>query len=116
VRFAVLSAVRDVLARKKCVCAELVAGFIIVIVVGTVGKNPAAVLGTARLVDEPTDLVVFAFPKSPNATVVPILSPQYRVDVSLWIEGCDKIISMARRAVGKVLGAGKSQQDAIEVR
>jgi len=71
------------------------------------------VLGAAGLVDEITDLVVFAFPKSPNATVAPILSPQHRVDVSIRIKGCDKIISMARRAIGKIPGAGESQQDSI---
>ena len=56
--------------------AEFVAGFIVAILVGIVVENPARVLGATRLVNETTDLVVFARPKSPNPTVVPILLPQ----------------------------------------
>ena len=35
--------------------------------------------------------------------------------MSFGIEGRNKIISMARRAVGKFPGAGKIQQDAVQV-
>jgi hypothetical protein len=95
--------------------AKLVAGFSFIILVGTVDENPASVLGPTGPVDETADLVVFTLPKSPNVAVVPIFSPQHRIDVSLGIEGCNEIISMARRAVGKLPGAGEIQQDAMEV-
>jgi hypothetical protein len=75
--------------------AEFVAGFIVAILVGVVAENSARVLGATRLVNETTDPVVFAHPKSPNPTVVPILLPQGRIDVSVGIEGRNKIVSMA---------------------
>ena len=94
VELAVLSADRDILARQKRMCAELVTGFIVVVLVGIVIENPACVLSAARLVDETTDLVVLSCPKPPYPAVVPILLPEDRVDMSLEIERCDEIISV----------------------
>jgi hypothetical protein len=73
------------------------------------------VLSATGLMDEAADLVLLTFPKSPNPTVIPILFPEQGIDVSLGIEGRNKIISMARRAVGKLPGTGKIEQDTIEV-
>jgi hypothetical protein len=95
VELAVLSANRDVIARQKRMCAELVAGFIVVVLVGIVIKNPACMFGAARLVDETADLVVLARPEPSNLAVVTILPPEDWIDVSYEIEGRNKIISMA---------------------
>ena len=82
---AVLSADGNILAWKKCMCAEFVAGLIVVILVGIVVENPACVLGAARLVDETADLVLLAGPKPPNPAVFPILLPENRIDVPFGI-------------------------------
>jgi hypothetical protein len=75
--------------------AELVAGFIVVVLVGIVIENPACMFGAARLEDETTDLVVLARPEPSNPAVVTIPPPEDWIDVSYEIEGRDKIISMA---------------------
>jgi hypothetical protein len=90
VRVAVLSADRDVFARQKRVCAEFVAGLIVVILVGIVVENPACVLGAAKLVDDTADLVLLAGPKPPNPAVFPILLPENRIDVPSESSGAIK--------------------------
>src|SRR3984885_2198769 len=67
------------------------------------------------LVDQTTHLVLLACPKSSNAAVLAILLPEQWVDASLGVERRNKVVAMARRAAGKFPGAGKVQNDAIEV-
>src|ERR1700733_11022567 len=75
-QLAVMSADGNILARQKNMCAEFVAGLIVVVFIGIVVEYPAGVLGAAGLVDQTTDLVLLACPKSPNAAVVAILLPE----------------------------------------
>lgn len=90
---AVLSANRDVFAWQERMHAEFVTGFV-VFLVGTIVENPARVLSATGLMDEAADFVLLTFPKSPNPTVIAILFPEQGIDVSLGIEGRNKIISM----------------------
>src|SRR6267142_4332835 len=75
VELAALPADRDVFTRPKGMRFKTVAGLVVVILVVTVVEDPARAVGAARLVDEATDLVVFAIPESANAAIVPILFP-----------------------------------------
>jgi hypothetical protein len=93
--------------------AELVTDFIVIILVRIIVENPASMFSATRLMHETTDFVVLACPESPDPAIVTILLPEDWIDVSFGIEGRNKIISMARRAVGKFPGARKIQQDAV---
>src|SRR5260370_23872217 len=73
VELAALPADRDVFTRPKGMRFKSVAGLVVVMLAVTVIEDPARAVGAARLVDEATDLVVFAIPLSTNASVVPIL-------------------------------------------
>jgi hypothetical protein len=70
-----MSADGDIFARLKRVYAEFVAGLIVGIFIGIVVEHPAGVFGATGLVDETTDLVLLACPKSPNPAVVAIFFP-----------------------------------------
>src|ERR1700733_5306143 len=110
-----MSADGNILAWQKCMCAKFVAGLIDIVFIGIVVEYPAGVLGATGLVDQTTDLVLLACPKSPNAAVLAILLPEQWVDASQGVERRNKVVAMARRAARKFPGAGKVQHDAIEV-
>src|ERR1700733_3331688 len=110
-----MSADGNILAWQKCMCAKFVASLIVVVFIGIVVEYPAGVLGATGFVDQTTDLVFLACPKSPNSAVLAILLPEQRVDVSLGVERRNKVVAMARRAIGKFPGAGKVQHNTIEV-
>jgi hypothetical protein len=72
---------------KKGRRAELVTGYIVIILVRIIVENPPSMFSATRLMHETTDFVVLACPESPNPAVVTILLPENRIDVSYEIEG-----------------------------
>lgn len=72
-------------------CAEHVTGLIIIVFIGIVVEHPAGVLGATRLVDQATDLILLAFPKSPNAAAAAMRFPEKLIDASLESSGAMKL-------------------------
>src|ERR1700731_1015006 len=97
-QLAVMSADGNILAGQKRMCAEFVTGLIVVVFIGIVVEHPAGVLGATGLVDQTTNLVLLACPKSPNPAVVAILLPEQRVDASLGVERRNKVVAVRLRS------------------
>src|SRR5262249_56107466 len=76
VHLAIFTADRDIFAVAKDVIGEAIAGLVVVLRRLVIIENPARVLGTARLVDQLTELVVLALPESTHAAMLPLGPPQ----------------------------------------
>jgi hypothetical protein len=75
VELAILSTDRNVFAWQESIGGRTYTGLVVVLV-GIVVEYPARALDPAGRVDEAADLILFALPKSPRATIVPIFSPK----------------------------------------
>ena len=96
-QLAFMIADRDVFTVRKLVCAEPVAGLLVVVVAGAIIEHPACMLAASRLVNKRADGLVLVIPKPAHATVLSVFSPKFGVDVSALIEGRNQVIAMACR-------------------
>ena len=94
--------------------AKAVALLVIVDASRIVVKDPAAVLGPARLVHQEADLVGLALPDPAHPAILAVLAPKRHVDIVLGIERGDEFITVPRGALGELLGAGKIEPDTLE--
>src|SRR5262245_65158164 len=95
--------------------AEPIARFIVVGGGHVVVEHPARMLRAARLMNQESNLIVLAVPEAAHPTMITVLMPQLRIDVSLGIERRHELIAVARRAVGEFPGAGEIEPDALEI-
>src|SRR5262245_41943314 len=109
-----LVADRDIFTRSKCMRAKTVAAFIVGIRSLVVVEHPAPMFGAARPMNQKAVLIGFASPESPDAADVAMLLPQHDVDMTLAVERRDKFITMSRRSLRELLGAGEIEPDAFE--
>src|SRR5450830_297278 len=114
VHLAILIADRDVFARAEQMRAEAITVLVVVHGGLVVIEEPARVLGSARLVHQETGFVVLAFPEPAHAAIFTMLAPERDVDMALVVERGDEFVTMPRRALRELLGAGEIEPDAFE--
>ena len=85
---------RDIFAGCKFMGAEAIAQLVVIIPLGIVVEHPPGMLGTARLMDQASGLVLFALPKSANATLVAMGLPSHGIDMSLGVQRSNELIAV----------------------
>jgi hypothetical protein len=78
---------------------------------GIVVEHPPGMLGTTRLMDQASGLVLFALPKSANATLVAMSLPSLGIDMSLGVQRSNELIAVILRSFRMLLRAGKLEAD-----
>src|SRR4051812_7590402 len=81
VQFAAFIGDRNIFAGCKLMGAEAIARLVVIIPLGIVVEHPPGMLGTTRLMDQASGLVLFALPKSANATLVAMSLPSLGIDI-----------------------------------
>src|SRR3954471_10736500 len=111
VQFAAFIGDRDIFAGYKLMGAEAIARLVVIIALGIVVEHPPGMLGTARLMDQASGPVLFALPKSTNATLVAMGLPSLRIDMSLGVQRSNELIAVILRSFRMLLRAGKLEAD-----
>jgi hypothetical protein len=84
---------------------KAISRFIIVSPGRIVIEYPSCVLCTAGFVDKMPDLLIVTIPKPAYPTVLAVLLPQLRVDMSIGVERCNEFIA--------VIGAARAPRAAM---
>src|SRR5437763_5744962 len=71
-------------------------------------------LGTARFVREPTDLIIITFPEPSHPAVLAMFAPQVHIDMPVTAERSHELVSMLIRPQREFLGARKIEPNALE--
>ncbi len=74
--------------------AEAVARLVVIIALGIVVEHPPGMLGTTRLMDQASGLVLLTLPKSANATLVAMGLPSLGSDMSLGVQRSNELITV----------------------
>ena len=92
---------RDVFTRRKAVGAESISRFIVISPGAIVVKDPTRVLAAPRFVYEKAELVVFAFPEPPHATIFTRVLPELRTMWPFASRGATNSYPWCAEPVGK---------------
>jgi hypothetical protein len=92
-----------ILAWCKNMRSKAVSGLVIVDPVAIVVEHPAGVFLTARFVDDPADLIVFALPEPADPAMVAMRLPKRCVDMAFGIKRNREFIPVLGGAGGKFL-------------
>jgi hypothetical protein len=114
VHLAIFTADRDIFPVAKDVIREAIAGLVVVLRCLVIIENPARVLGTARLVDQLTELVVLSLSESTHAAMLAIGPPQLGIDTPVGTEWSDEFVAVPVRARREFLRTGEVEPDALE--
>ena len=93
-QFAALIGDRYIFAGCKLVGAEAITRLVVIIPLGIVVEHPPGVLGTARLMDQVSGLVLLSLPKSANTTLVAMGLPSVGIDMSLGVQRSNELIAV----------------------
>jgi hypothetical protein len=93
------------------VIAEPVAGLVVLVRVQVVVEEPGGSPGTARAVDEPSALVRFAGPETPDPALRPLLAPEIRIEMAVRVERRDDLVSVPDTALRELATAREMQRD-----
>ena len=94
VQFAAFIGDRDIFAGCKLMGAEAIAQLVVIIALGIVVEHPPGMLGTTRLMDQASGLVLLTLPKSANATLVAMGLPSLGIDMSLGVQRSNELIAV----------------------
>ena len=114
VQFAAFIGDRDIFAGCKLMGAEAIARLVVIIALGIVVEHPPGMLGTTRLMDQASGLVLLTLPKSANATLVAMGLPSLGIDMSLGVQRSNELIAVILRSSRMLLRARKLEADRFQ--
>src|SRR4029079_6593558 len=94
VQFAAFIGDRNIFAGGKLMGAAEIARLFIIMPLGIVVEHPPGMLGTTRLMDQASGLVLLTLPKSANATWVAMGLPSLGIDMSLGVQRSNELIAV----------------------
>src|SRR6185295_12941074 len=105
---------RHIFAWPESVRAEAVTALVVGIRGLVVVEHPAPMLSAPRVVDQKTVFIHLTFPKSSDAAMITVVSPEFGVDMTIAVERSYEFVTMSRGALGKLPGTSEIEPDTFE--